>query len=69
MSPLYPKIVGEDPVSVLERWRESGAAFRVLYLSDERAVVELRSCLGEPEERIESGDPRLIDWLRRQPDD
>ena len=50
-----------DPVMTLERWCESGAGYRVLHLSDERAVVELLSCLGEPEERIESGDPRLID--------
>ncbi len=54
---------------MLERWRASGAGYRVVHLCDERAVVELRSCLGEPEERIESTDPRLIDWLRRQPAD
>jgi len=60
--------VTDDLVNVLERWRDSGAGYRVLHLSDERAVVELRSCLGEPEERIESADPRLIHWLRRQPD-
>ena len=38
----------------------------MLHLSDERAVVELLSCLGEPEDRIESGDPRLIERLRRE---
>lgn len=54
---------------MLERWRDSGAGYRVLHLSEERAVIELRSCLGEPEERIESGDPRVLDWLRRQPND
>ena len=55
-------------MTVLERWRDSGAAYRVLHLSPDRAVVELRSCLGQPEDRIESDDPRLIEWLRRQPD-
>lgn len=56
----------EDPVAALERWRESGADYRVLHLSDEQAVVELRSCLGEAEDRIESSDPRLLAWLRRE---
>ena len=56
-----------DPLDTLDRWCESGAGFRVLHLSDERAVVELLSCLGEPEDRLESSDPRLIERLRREP--
>ncbi len=55
-----------DPVHTLDRWCQSGAGYRVLHLSDQRAVVELLSCLGEPEDRIESGDPRLIERLRRE---
>ena len=55
-----------DPLTTLERWCQSGAGYRVLHVSEERAVVELLSCLGEPEDRIESSDPRLIDRLRRE---
>jgi len=54
-----------DPLATLERWCRSGAGYRVLHVSDERAVVELLSCLGEPEDRIASGDPRLIARLRQ----
>ncbi|HYI35447.1 MAG TPA: hypothetical protein VEX39_02495 [Thermoleophilaceae bacterium] len=55
-----------DPLTTLERWCQSGAGYRVLHVSDDRAVVELLSCLGQPEDRIESSDPRLIDRLRRE---
>jgi hypothetical protein len=55
----------DDPVSVLERWRDYGADYRVLHLSDEGAIVELRTCVGEPVERLESSDPRLLEYLRR----
>ncbi len=55
----------EDPVSVLERWRDHGAYYRILYLSDEKATVELLTCHGEPVERIESRDWRLLEYLRR----
>jgi hypothetical protein len=54
----------EDPVSVLERWVEHGADYRVVSLTEETAVVELRSCLGDPVDRLESSDPRLIAYLR-----
>ena len=58
----------DDPVSVLERWREYGADYRILHLSDEGAIVELRTCFGEPVERLESSDPRLLEYLRRSDD-
>ena len=61
--------MAEDPVTVLERWRESGAGYRVLHLSEDRAVVELLSCLGEVEDQLASSDPRLIEWLRLRPAD
>lgn len=54
----------DDPVAVLERWREHGATFRILHLSDKAATVELCSCLGDPVERLESSDPRLVKYLR-----
>jgi hypothetical protein len=57
-------VTPEDPVSVLERWRDHGASFRVVHLSDRAAVVELCTCHGEPVERLESSDPRLVEYLR-----
>jgi hypothetical protein len=60
-------MLSDDPVSVLERWVDFGAYYRVVELSSERAVVELRTCHGEPVDWLESGDPRLIEYLRQQP--
>ena len=62
-------MVREDPVSVLERWRDFGADYRVVQLSDERAIVELCTCFGEPVERLESSDPDLLEYLRRADDE
>lgn len=56
----------EDPVSVLERWREHGAEYRIVHLSEQAAIVELCTCLGDPVERLESSDPRLLAYLRRE---
>jgi hypothetical protein len=54
----------EDPVAVLERWSDSGAVYRVLELTDEHAVVQMCTCYGEPVDRLESDDKRLIEYLR-----
>jgi hypothetical protein len=54
----------EDPVAVLERWTDSGAVYRVLELTDEHAVVQMCTCHGEPVDRLESEDRRLIEYLR-----
>ena len=54
----------DDPVEVLERWCDSGAAYRILHLSDEAAIVLLCTCTGEPVDRLESRDPRLVSHLR-----
>jgi hypothetical protein len=59
--------VTDDPVAVLERWTDHGALYEVLELTDDKAVVQLKTCYGEPVELLESGDRRLIDFLRRQP--
>jgi hypothetical protein len=58
-------VTGDDAVSVLERWKSHGADYRVLHLSDDRAVVELCTCFGEPVDRLESVDPRLLSYLRK----
>ncbi len=60
-----------DALAVLERWLEHGADYRVLELSEGRAVVELRTCHGEPVDRIVSSDERLREYLearRRGPE-
>jgi hypothetical protein len=59
-------VSGEDALVTLERWTDSGADYRVVHLSDEAAVVDLCTCHGEPMERLESSDPRLIEYLRRE---
>ncbi|MFL5868816.1 MAG: hypothetical protein ACJ766_17065 [Thermoleophilaceae bacterium] len=58
----------EDPIATIERWTDSGADYRVVHLSDEAAVVDLTTCDGQPMERLESADPRLIEFLRRESD-
>jgi len=62
--PRFP----EDPVTTLERWTDSGGDYRLVHLSDGAAVVDLCTCHGQPMERIESNDPRLIERLRAEPD-
>jgi hypothetical protein len=58
----------EDPVEVLNRWREHGASWRAVSVRDDRAVVDLLTCYGEPVDRIETDDPRAITFLREHPD-
>jgi len=58
----------EDPIATIERWTDSGADYRVVHLSDDAAVVDLTTCDGQPMERLESADPRLIEFLRRESD-
>jgi hypothetical protein len=56
----------EAPVDVLERWEHNGATWRAVHVSDAKAIVDLCTCHGEPVERIESGDQRLIAFLRER---
>lgn len=54
------------PVTIddLEAWVLSGAHWRVVEISNEHAVVDMCNCTGEPMERVESGDPTVIGYLR-----
>ena len=54
----------EDPVTTIERWVDSGADYRVVHLSDGQAIVDLCTCDGQPMERLEAADERLVAWLR-----
>lgn len=56
--------MAESPVDRLERWEDFGAQWRVVHVSDAHAIVDLCACTGEPMERLESGDPELIAYLR-----
>jgi len=51
----------------LRRWVLSGAQWRVVDISGERAVVDLCACTGEPMERVETDDPAVIGYLRTGP--
>ncbi len=54
----------ESPIEVLTRWEDHGAVWRVVALSDRKALVDLCTCHGEPVDRLQSNDPELIAWLR-----
>jgi hypothetical protein len=51
-------------VADLERWEENGASWRALEVSDERAVVELCTCYGEPVDMLAGDEPELIEFVR-----
>jgi hypothetical protein len=51
-------------VAELEDWELHGAVWRALEVSDERAVVELCSCSGEPMDVVAGDAPELIEFVR-----
>ena len=57
----------DSQIAVLERWELHGGGWRTLSLSASEATVELRTCLGEPAERIRSSDPKLLAYLAKRP--
>jgi hypothetical protein len=59
------------PVTVeeLERWEEHGATWRTIEVSDERAVVELCTCYGEPVDTRAGEAPELIEFVRAHRED
>lgn len=60
--------MSESEIEVLERWRDHGAEWRLVHLSDGLAIVDLCTCYGEPVERLESRQPELIEYLLRRTD-
>jgi hypothetical protein len=54
-------------VEELKRWEEHGATWRTLELSDDRAVVELCTCYGEPVDMVQGDGPELIQFVRSDP--
>jgi hypothetical protein len=59
--------MADSPVELLSRWEEHGATWRVVELTEDRAVVDLCTCHGEPVERLESDDRELIARLSERP--
>ena len=59
----------EPPVDVLRRWEDSGAHWRVESLGEDRAIVTLCACTGEPVDRIESTDTQLLRFLSDRTED
>ena len=51
-------------VSELEDWEQGGAVWQPVEITLERAVVDLCSCSGEPMDRVQSEDPRFIEFVR-----
>ncbi len=51
-------------VAALERWEDNGASWRALEVSDERAVVELCTCYGEPVDVLAGEAPELVAYVR-----
>ena len=51
----------------LKHWAAFGATWRVVEISDRRAVVDLCQCTGEFVERRNAADPIILDYLRNHP--
>jgi hypothetical protein len=66
MSDADSRLSPRPPITVpdLERWVEHGATWRAVEVSDERAVVELCTCYGEPVDLRQSDAPELIRYVR-----
>jgi hypothetical protein len=56
-------------IKELQDWRLSGATWRAVRVTDERAVIDLCSCSGEPMDRVESDEPDVIEFVRVHVDD
>jgi hypothetical protein len=56
-------------VEDLRRWEEHGAMWRALEVSDDRAVVELCACHGEPVDVVQSEDVEFIAFVRQHRED
>jgi len=50
----------------LERWEDNGAGWRALEVTDERAVVELCTCYGEPVDVLAGEAPELVAYVRER---
>jgi hypothetical protein len=51
-------------VEELERWVLFGATWRLVQITDSRAIVDLCQCTGELVERRVASDPVVLEYLR-----
>lgn len=51
-------------IETLIDWEDNGATWRSIEIGDERAVVELCTCYGEPVDRLQGEAPELIEFVR-----
>jgi hypothetical protein len=58
--PVRPTLTVAD----LERWADNGASWRAVEVTDERAVVELCTCFGEPVDLLSGETPELVAYVR-----
>jgi hypothetical protein len=56
-------------IAELEDWELHGAMWRALSVTDERAVVELCSCSGEPMDVVAGESRELIEFVRARRED
>jgi hypothetical protein len=47
-------------VEYLQEWEGRGAVWRAVRVSDDRVVIDLCSCSGEPMERVQSDEQELV---------
>ena len=57
----------EPPKVTLLRWEEHGAIWRLRFMTDREAVVDLCTCYGEPLDELRSSDPELLRYLAERP--
>jgi hypothetical protein len=57
---MRPSLNVED----LKRWEDNGATWRAIEVTDQRAVVELCTCYGEPVDQLEGDGSELIEFVR-----
>lgn len=50
----------------LKRWEDNGASWRALELSEQRAVVELCTCYGEPVDVLSGEAPDLLAYIQER---
>jgi hypothetical protein len=59
-----PRVRAALTVADLQRWEEHGALWRVKDIGDQRVVVELCTCYGEPVDLVQSEAADVIAHVR-----
>jgi hypothetical protein len=62
---VRPSVTIDD----LTRWKEHGAIWRAVEVTEDSAVVELCTCYGEPVDMVRSDQPEVVAYVREHRDD